>query len=135
MSPRRRGGVRRAAGSDAPLAGSHRDSTHQRQREQGDVEGCILQRRMRHITGNHLLVDRHMVETVDRVAVMESSGNQCFAAPEVPDHEILALLRPADELLVGDHRPGLPGLTVQRVIVLPLLRVVLKSLMRDAASA
>src|SRR5687768_580180 len=88
---------------------------------------------MRHVTGHHPLVDRDVIETMDRVALIESSGDQRLTAAEVPYDEILALLRPADELLIGHHWPVLSGRAVERVIVLPLLRVVLESLVGDAA--
>jgi hypothetical protein len=58
---------------------------HQRQAEDRDVERLVVEGDVGDVAGDHALVDRDVVEAVDRVLVPDLGGDQRLAAAEVAD--------------------------------------------------
>src|SRR5215204_6427823 len=69
------------------------------------------------------------------VSVRDRFSQLRFATTEVADNVAASLLAPADHLLVGDNCPLLACLSVERMVLSPLLWVRLKALVNGLAVA
>jgi hypothetical protein len=88
-----------------------------------------------YVAGDNVIVHCHVVETVDDILIRDCFGQFCLAAAEVADDIPASLLAPADHLLVGYNRPIFAGLTIEGVVLSPLLGVRLKALINSLAVA
>src|SRR5713226_10590596 len=103
--------------------------SHQRQGEDGHIEGFALKRDAGHITGNDVLIDRNMVKAVHSMTAGKGLSEQRLATSEIADNFATAQTTPADHFLIGDDCPLFALLSIQGMVMGPLLGICLQALM------
>src|SRR5438093_12004082 len=79
--------------------------SHEGQRKDRHVKNLVVKRNVGHIAGDDVVVDRHMIETMDSMPVGHCLGQLGLATAEVAYGVATSLLAPTDHLFVRHNRP------------------------------